>query len=58
MEKTSILQIGNIVPVPEEVRNLGFSLCGEAKILGMNISANPDAWHSNFDIILANIKKR
>jgi hypothetical protein len=58
MEKTSILQIGNIVPVPEEVRNLGFSICGETKILGMNILANPDRWHSNFDTILANIKKK
>jgi hypothetical protein len=58
MEKTSILQIGEIVPVPDEIGNLGFSFCGETKILGMNISANPEAWHGNFECILSNIKKK
>jgi hypothetical protein len=35
MEKTSIMQIGNIIPVPDRIRELGFSLCDETKILGM-----------------------
>jgi len=58
MEKTSIMQIGNITPVPDQVRDLGFSLCDETKILGMNISAEPDRWNTNFETILTNIRKK
>ncbi len=56
--KTSILQIGSIVPVPEQVRDIGFSLCGETKILGMTISADPARWNTNFETILSNIRKK
>ncbi len=58
MEKTSIMQIGSITPVPEQVRDLGFSLCGETKILGMTIFAEPARWNTNFQTILANIRKK
>ncbi len=58
MEKTSIMQIGNIIPVPDQVRDLVFSLCDETKILGMNISAEPDRWNTNFESILTNIRKK
>jgi hypothetical protein len=58
MDKTAILQISNIVMVPDQVRDLGFSLCGETKILGMTISADPAAWESNFELILTNIRKK
>jgi hypothetical protein len=44
--------------VPDQVRDLGFSLCGETKILGMTISADPAAWESNFELILTNIRKK
>ncbi len=58
MEKTSIMQIGTIVPVPDQVRDLGFSLCDETKILGMTISADPARWNTNFENILTNIRKK
>jgi hypothetical protein len=58
MEKTSIMQIGSIVPVPDQVRDLGFSLCEETKILGMTISADPVRWNTNFENILTNIRKK
>jgi hypothetical protein len=58
MEKTAILQIGRIIPVPDQVRDLGFTLCTETKILGMNISADPALWMGNFDTILSNIRKK
>jgi hypothetical protein len=58
MEKTAILQIGRIIPVPDQVRDLGFTLCTETKILGMNISADPALWMGNFDTILTNIRKK
>ncbi len=44
MEKTAILPIGRRIQVPEGVRNLGFTLCEETKVLGMNISADPAGW--------------
>jgi hypothetical protein len=56
MDKTAILPIGRRIQVLEEVRNLGFSLCEETKVLGMNISADPAGWDSNFATILANIR--
>jgi hypothetical protein len=58
MEKTAILQIGRIIPVPDQVRNLGFALSTETKILGMNISADPALWMGNFYAILINIRKK
>jgi hypothetical protein len=58
MDKTAILQIGRIIPVPDQVRNLGFALCTETKILGMDISADPALWMGNFDTILSNIRKK
>ncbi len=58
MEKTAILQIGRIIPVPDQVRDLGFTLCTETKVLGMNISADPALWMENFDNILSNIRKK
>jgi hypothetical protein len=58
MEKTSIMQIGTIVQVPDQVRDLGFSLCDETKILGMTISADPARWNTNFENILTNIRKK
>ncbi len=58
MDKTAIMQIGRQIPVPDQVRNLGFALCTETKILGMNISADPALWMSNFDTILTNIRKK
>jgi len=58
MEKTAILPIGRRIQVPKGVRNLGFSLCEETKVLGMNISADPAGWDSNFATILANIRKK
>jgi hypothetical protein len=58
MEKTAILQIGRIIPVPDQVRDLGFTLCTETKVLGMNISADPALWMGNFENILINIRKK
>jgi hypothetical protein len=58
MEKTAILQIGRIIPVPDQVRDLGFTLCTETRILGMDISADPALWMGNFDTILTNIRKK
>ncbi len=58
MEKRAILQIGRIIPVPDQVRDLGFTLCTETKVLGMNISADPALWMGNFDNILSNIRKK
>jgi hypothetical protein len=58
MDKTAIMQIGRIIPVPDQVRNLGFALCTETKILGMDISADPALWMRNFDTILSNIRKK
>jgi hypothetical protein len=58
MEKTAILQIGRIIPVPDQVRELGFTLYTETRILGMNISVDPALWMGNFDTILSNIRKK
>jgi hypothetical protein len=58
MEKTSIMQIGNIVPVPDPIRELGFSLCDETKILGMSLTADPAGWNANFETILINLRKK
>jgi hypothetical protein len=58
MEKTSIMQIGHVGPVPDTILNLGFSISTVTKILGMNISNDPDDWDSNFTTILINIRKK
>ncbi len=58
MEKTSIIQIGNVIPVPDRIRELGFSLCEETKILGMTLTADPARWGSNFETIHATIRSK
>jgi len=40
LEKTSVLQVGNIIPVSEEIAELGFSFVEKFTLLGMEISNN------------------
>ncbi len=52
------MQIGNIIPVPDAICVLGFSLCDDTKILGMSLTADTARWSANFETILTNIRKK
>ena len=51
VDKTSLLQIGAEVPVPERIRELGFTITDSVKILGMDISNKLADLPANFEQI-------
>ena len=56
-EKTVLMPIGPRVPVPEEIRDLGFCLEDSIHILGMDIDRNLANLDDNFEKTLLNLKK-
>jgi hypothetical protein len=56
-EKTALMQIGNIGPVPNEIAELGFLITDRIHILGMDIDANLTDLDGNFSKTVLNIKK-
>ena len=53
--KTNIMQIGHCQPIPENIRNLGFSFVSGLKILGYWVTNNFEDSSINFDKIIAKI---
>jgi len=56
-EKTALMQIGRIDPVPEDIAGLGFLITDKIHILGMDIDANISDLDGNFDRTVINLKK-
>jgi hypothetical protein len=56
-EKTALMQIGNIGPVPNEIANLGFLITDKIHILGMDIDAELADLDSNYSKTVVNLKK-
>jgi hypothetical protein len=58
LEKTSVLLIGSSQVVTDEIASLGFAFSDSIKVLGMDISRDPEEWDQNFARILAGINKK
>ena len=58
LDKTAILLIGSSQEIPDEISALGFSFSDRIKVLGMEISRNPEDWNGNFVRILEGIVKK
>jgi hypothetical protein len=58
LEKTAIVQIGNTVPISDEIRDLGFTFSDRIRILGMDLSNDPADWDQNFTAILDTMRKK
>jgi hypothetical protein len=58
LDKTSVLLIGSSQAVPDDIATLGFTFSDKIKVLGMDISRNPDDWDQNFVRILTGINKK
>ncbi len=56
-EKTALMQIGRVEPVPDEITGLGFLITDKIHILGMGIDANISKLDGNFDKTVVNLKK-
>jgi hypothetical protein len=56
-EKTALMQIGNKIPVPQEITDLGFDITDRVHILGMEIDSNLSELDANFDGTITNLKK-
>jgi hypothetical protein len=56
-EKTALMQIGNKVPISQEIRDLGFDITESVHILGMDIDNDLIALDDNFDGTIASLKK-
>jgi hypothetical protein len=48
-EKTTLLQIGNVANLSDEIKNLGFVVTNEVKLLGMDIDRNLSTMSNYFD---------
>ena len=55
VEKTCLMQIGSNLPIPQGIRDLGFSIVNEMTILGMKVGGDPDR---NFLDILQKVHKQ
>jgi len=51
------MQIGNKVPISQEIRDLGFDITESVHILGMDIDNDLIALDDNFDGTIASLKK-
>ncbi len=56
-EKTALMQIGRIGPVPDKIAGLGFLITDKIHILGMDIDANIAELDVNFEKTVVNLKK-
>ena len=56
VDKTALMQIGAQVPVPDNIRELGFNISDSIKILGMNFTNDVSKFTDNFDIISGKIR--
>jgi hypothetical protein len=45
------MQFGGPSVITDEIRSLGFAIVEEVKVLGMNITRDPDQWNNNFTSI-------
>jgi hypothetical protein len=55
-EKTALMQIGNIGPVPDDIAGLGFLITDKIHILGMDIDAELADLDSNYSKTVLNLK--
>jgi hypothetical protein len=53
LDKTSVLLIGSSLNIPENISALGFTFSEKIKVLGMDISRNPEEWIRIFLAFLA-----
>jgi hypothetical protein len=51
------MQVGNKIPVSQEILDLGFTFDKKIKILGMEIDADLIELDNNFENIISSIKK-
>ncbi len=57
LKKTALMQIGNKIPVTQEIRDLGFDITNKVHILGMDIDSEAEALDDNFVGTVTNLKK-
>jgi hypothetical protein len=51
------MQIGNKIPISQEIIDLGFDITDRVHILGMEIDSNLSNLDANFDVTITNHKK-
>jgi hypothetical protein len=56
-EKTALMQIGNKIPVSQEIKDLGFDITDKVHILGMDIDSEVEALDNNFVGTVTSLKK-
>ncbi len=56
-DKTVLMQVGNKIPVSQEILDLGFTFDKKIKILGMEIDADLNELDNNFENVIMSIKK-
>ncbi len=56
-DKTVLMQVGNKIPVSQEIVDLGFTFDKKIKILGMEIDADLNELDNNFENVIRSIKK-
>ncbi len=56
-EKTALMQIGNKIPISQEIKDLGFDITNKVHILGMDIDSEAEALDENFVGTVASLKK-
>jgi len=56
VEKTGIMQVGSDDPIPQEVRDLGFTCCQELKILGLTIRGDTGNFMQSLSLIENKVK--
>jgi hypothetical protein len=58
LEKTFLIPIGAMVPIQDDIKNVGFSVVDSVCLLGVNVSRDPMLLANNFVGILEKIKRQ
>jgi len=58
LEKTALMMVGDLEPVPDDIINLGFEIKDEITLLGTKIKRHGLCYDSNQEIILEKIRKQ
>jgi hypothetical protein len=58
VEKTVLMQIGAVDPVPENILNLGFSVSEEITVLGLKLNNNLGNFENQWEITFSKIQKQ
>jgi hypothetical protein len=58
LDKTFLIPIGALVPIQDDIKNIGFTIADSICLLGLNVTRDPQSLTGNFSGTLEKIKRQ